>query len=69
MAKKFFRRADVVGEPLEIQGPQYQVTAVMTDRPPNTHLMFNALLSYSTLAQINTYEETAWSGNNEYTYL
>jgi putative ABC transport system permease protein len=48
----------------------YQVSAVITDIPVNTHLKFAALLSHSTLKEINPwYKETEWMGNNEYTYL
>jgi putative ABC transport system permease protein len=71
IALKYFGRTDAVGESVKIDNQTYQVTAVIEDLPPNTHLKFNTLLSHSTLRTIYKWytEEDNWGGNNEYTYL
>lgn len=70
LAKKYFNRVNVVGESIKIQNQLYEVTAVIADLPPNTHLKFKALLSHQTLAKMyNWYKDDSWNGNNEYTYL
>ena len=71
MAKKYFNRTDVVGQAIKIQKNIYQITAVIADVPPNTHLKFNTLLSHSTLNSLypDWYKDDSWNGNNEYTYL
>jgi len=70
LATKYFGRVNVVGETLEIDHNPYQVTAVIKDVPPNTHIKFAMLLSHASVAAINSYYRTEnWSGNNEYTYL
>lgn len=70
MALKYFGDIDVVGKVFEIRGKDYQVMAVVEDLPFNTHLKIDFLLSHSTLEKIfPSYNENAWGGNNEYTYL
>lgn len=70
MAKKYFGREDAVGESMQVDGDVYQVTAVIKDVPPNSHLKFSMLFSHASIAKINQYyKEDNWSGNNEYTYL
>jgi len=69
-AKKYFGHTDVVGETMEIANVPYQVSAVIADLPPNTHLKYDFLLSHVTINKMwDWYEDNAWNGNNEYTYL
>lgn len=69
-AKKYFGHTDVVGQSIEIDNDPYEVSAVIADVPPNTHLKFDFLLSHTTINRMwDWYEKYEWSGNNEYTYL
>lgn len=71
-AKRFFGKTEIVGEVLLFPGSdlQLEIVGVMEDLPQNTHLKFNLLMSHATIPTIRPwYEESAWSGNNEYTYL
>ena len=69
-AKKYFGHTDVVGEAVQIADSLYQVSAVIADLPPNTHLKFDFLLSHTTINRMwDWYEKYEWGGNNEYTYL
>jgi len=69
-AIKYFGKANVVGEAIELNNELYQISGVMEDLPPNTHLKFNFLLSHTTINKMwEWYEKYGWSGNNEYTYL
>jgi putative ABC transport system permease protein len=69
-AKKMFGRTDVTGEAVEIDGSLFHLTGIFADRPPNTHIKFNFLMSHSTLPKTRDwYKETEWAGNNEYSYL
>jgi putative ABC transport system permease protein len=70
LAKKYFGHTDVVGESIKIDKQLYQITAIIADLPPNTHLKFHTLLSHTTLSKMyDWYKEDSWQGNNEYTYL
>lgn len=69
-AQKYFGTDDVIGRSMSIDGQDYQVSALIADVPPNTHLKFDILLSHKTIPQLwSWYEQYAWNGNNEYTYL
>jgi putative ABC transport system permease protein len=62
----------VLGEVLLMEGGglQLEIVGVMEDLPQNTHLKFNMLISHATIpATVSWYESSAWTGNNEYTYL
>jgi putative ABC transport system permease protein len=49
-ARRLFGTADVVGEMLQrAEGPSLRVTGVLEALPSNTHLDFDALISYATL--------------------
>ena len=70
MARKYFGRADVTGESIEINNGVYAIKAVIADVPPNTHLKFSFLLSRLTFATVKTwYTDDKWNNNNEYTYV
>lgn len=51
-AEKLFGKKDPIGQTIQVPGGwmagNYNITAVVADPPPNTHLKFNLLASYST---------------------
>jgi putative ABC transport system permease protein len=70
VADKYFHGRNPVGESIQIANDMYQVTAVIADSPPNTHLKFSLLISHPTLERVKSwYKEDGYNGNNEYTYL
>jgi putative ABC transport system permease protein len=69
IALKYFGRAAVAGESIEIEKKIFKITGVIDDVPANTHLKFDLLLSHSTMAKFWDYEENGYNGNNELTYL
>lgn len=70
MAKKYFGRTDIVGEPLEVDGHTFQIKAVIADLPPNTHLKFSFLLSRLSFPVVKSwYRDDLWNNNNEFTYI
>jgi putative ABC transport system permease protein len=69
-AIRLFGTTDAVGETLRIDGNDYNVTCVFSDREPNTHLKFSFLMSHATVPKTRSwYGDDRWNGNNEYTYL
>jgi len=49
-ARKYFGEQDAIGKSLKCDGKEeYVITKVFKDVPENTHLKFDALLSYSSL--------------------
>ena len=69
IAQKYFGRANVVGETIDMAGSPFTITAVLSDLPPNTHFKFDFLVSHSTMNKLWGYKDEAFNGNNEYTYL
>lgn len=71
MSKKYFGRADAIGETIEVDETLYYVSAIVADSPANTHLKFSILLSHATMAKKYDWykDENSWNGNDEYTYL
>lgn len=71
LAELYFGTTDVVGKTIKAPGGDEMVEAeivgVFENLPPNTHLKFNILISFSTLKKIGYDPE--WQGNNEFTYL
>ncbi|UII26088.1 ABC transporter permease [Fulvivirga maritima] len=68
LARKIFHTTDVVGEQLEWQGmfnPNYEITAVFKDIPPNSHLHFNMLMSWAKVYGDRSLK--SWDGF--YTYI
>jgi putative ABC transport system permease protein len=66
-AKKYFNRADVVGQTLLIDDTDaYKVTGVIRDIPAESHFRFDFFFSLSTLAESR---EDAWLTNNFTTYV
>lgn len=69
-AAKFFGGADPVGKALVYNGrAEYKVTAVMRDVPRNSHLRFDLLLSWPTLAQRYPDVDTSWILWGFFSYL
>lgn len=68
VARKYFGKADgVVGRSLQDdKGTLFKVTGVMKDVPRNSHLIFNALVSISTLPKNFS---NNWGGFGPYSYL
>lgn len=68
-AEQFFGRAPALGKTLMNNGHLYTVTGVVKDVPPNTHLKFDLLLSFSSLEKMGWRMTDNWQGNNNYLYL
>jgi putative ABC transport system permease protein len=71
-AKKYFGRADVIGETMQIEHSDdpLEVVGVIADLPQNTHLKFDMLISHATIPKYESwYLKNLWGSNNEYTYL
>lgn len=75
LASKYFGDVDPLGKSIQIGPPgearSYEVTGIIEDPPPNTHLSFSALISYSTLGTEAVGEDvTSWaSGGMTYVRL
>jgi putative ABC transport system permease protein len=71
LALKYFGKTDVVGESIWISrfNMLFKISGLVADPPPNTHLKFNMLLSYSSLRAAFGENGYAWDNNNAYTYL
>jgi putative ABC transport system permease protein len=71
-ARRFFGRADVLGETLNFnKAVDFRVTGVMRDIPVNSHLQFTSLVSFSTFER-NPWSPdvlTAWGFNHGWAYL
>lgn len=67
MALKYFGRDDPLGKTLEINQQEFEVTGVVADPPPNTHLKYDLIASMETLADWE--EMTNWYSTMFYTYL
>ena len=50
MARKYFGDEDPVGQPLEINGGNYEITGVVADSPVNTHVKYALIASMATLS-------------------
>lgn len=61
-AKKLFGSEDPLSRILQMSdGTQLEVAGLMQDVPNNTHLSFEALISYSTLPESNRPEQEQWN--------
>src|SRR5262249_30296057 len=67
-AEKYFgKNGSAIGKTLkDNQGEVYNVTGVVKDVPKNSHLIFTALISMSTLPK--DYDGGGWGNFNIYTY-
>jgi putative ABC transport system permease protein len=67
VAKKFFGNKSCVGKALEdAKGDVYKITAVIEDVPKNSHILFNVLISRSSLPADFA---KSWGGFGFYTYV
>ncbi len=67
IALKYFGHENPVGETLEINQQEFEITAVATNHPENTHLKYDLIASMETLADWS--EMTNWYSTMFYTYL
>ncbi len=67
MAIKYFGNANPLGETLEINQREYEITGVVTDCPENTHLKYDLIASLETLKDWQ--EMSNWYSTMFYTYL
>ncbi len=67
MAHKYFGNANPLGETLEINQQEYEITGVVTDSPENTHMKYDLIASLETLKDWQ--EMTNWYSTMFYTYL
>lgn len=65
LARKYFGDKNPIGQSLQNGDELYQVTAVMEDVPRNSHVIFDGLVSRSTLPQ----EFGSWGNFGVFTYL
>ena len=74
MAQKYFGDEDPIGRVIKADNKfDYTVTGVMKSVPPNSHFIFNALVSFEALRYIHeNYQEEIeedWLDHDNYTYL
>jgi len=67
MALKYFGYDNPVGDTLEINEQEYEITGVAVNHPENTHLKYDLIASMETLADWS--EMTNWYSTMFYTYL
>lgn len=60
IAKKVFNSTDILGKTLEVRGlGNFEVTGVMNDAPNNSHMVFDVLVSFSSLPAV----QQVYAGN------
>ncbi len=75
LSEKYFGRMELwekspVGEILRgNNSADFKVTAIVEDVPENTHLKFNALISFTTFPILNGDPSLEWEWNDFYTYV
>lgn len=69
-AKRLFGHEEPIGRAvIHGGGREYRVTGVMKDPPPNSHLAFDYLLSFVTVASLRNDLDTSWSILNYLNYV
>ena len=69
-AQKYFAGSDPLGQTLEMDGENYEVTGVMKEVPENSHFRFDLAISFSTWSSKNKENEMqAWFWNGFHTYI
>ncbi len=68
LVDKYFGESDPIGEVLQCNGSDVVVTAVIEDVPKNSHLQFNALLSFTTVFS-SSFADNSWVWPEFYTYV
>ena len=72
LAIRYFGHPQAVGQLVKVAGVKepFQVIGIINKPAPNTHLKYEALISFSTLvAEEEEDKEANWNTNNMYTYL
>ena len=71
-AEKYFGDANPIGKTIKSDASQYKITLVFADLPENTHLKYDALVSYNSLPSFGDDEsilrQMLWS-SSDFTYL
>ncbi len=67
MAIKYFSNVSPLGETLEINQQEYEITGVVKDSPENTHLKYDLIASLETLRDWEGM--SYWDSTSFYTYL
>jgi putative ABC transport system permease protein len=67
MALKYFGRDNPVGETLELDQQEFEITGVAINHTENTHLKYNLIASMESLAEWS--EMTNWYSTMFYTYI
>jgi putative ABC transport system permease protein len=69
-AKRYFGNEDPIGKTLRRNGNEdYEVTGVFEDLPVNTHMDFNAVMSFESLKKLWNNEIASWDWDGFFTYL
>ena len=70
IAKKYFD-GDALGKTLVIGNDKkvFKVTGIAEEAPSNSHIHFNAILSYNTIIHDSTQVYAGWTGNSMFTYI
>ena len=70
LAEKYFgKKTPAVGRTLRTVYDVYKVTAVIEDVPKNSHIIFDMLISASTILKGNQNGQDYWGGFNNFTYV
>jgi putative ABC transport system permease protein len=69
LAEKYFGDEQPVGQTLDVQGFDLEITGVSASCPPNTHFKHEILISFSTLEATGYGGLTNWFLSNFYTYV
>jgi putative ABC transport system permease protein len=70
MAQKYFGNDDPIGQTLLLENREpYKITGVLKNLPARSHLQFDFLASFATLAQTAGDRLAIWTYNPFYTYL
>jgi len=70
-AEKYFGSENPLGKMMTIQNDQaYKVTGILKKVPPNTHMRFTVLASFSSLNNTERVKNNNWTSfSNDYTYI
>ena len=66
IAKKYFGDENPIGQSIQIQDAQYQITGVMKNDEHHSHMKYNMLIPYTTFG---SEEYASWFSNNMSTYI
>lgn len=69
-ARKYFGNEDPIGKTLKRNGrDEYHVTGIFKDLPANTHMKFDALMSFSTFIKLQDNPMDTWLWDGFLTYI